>query len=85
MKLGGLLLIGRFKKKKRGRKKKGEFSFWETNLGLEGLSYKMGEQKNEMRRRFFLEQHALEDFLRRSTAEARRGKRNDCSQDHPDF
>ena len=54
MKLGGLLLIGRFKKKKRGRKKKGEFSFWETNLGLEGLSYKRGEQKNERRGDFSL-------------------------------
>ena len=54
LKLGRLLLIGRFKKKKRGRKKKGEFSFWETNLGLEGLSYKMGEQKNERREDFSL-------------------------------
>ena len=43
----------------------------------------MCESFFEERRRFFLEQHALEDFLRRSTAEARRGKRNDCSQDHP--
>ena len=43
----------------------------------------MCESFFEGRRRFFLEQHALEDFLRRSTAEARRGKRNDCSQDHP--
>ena len=54
MKLGGLLLIGRFKKKKRRRKERGEFSFWETNLGLEGLSYKMGEQKNERRGDFSL-------------------------------
>ena len=36
MKLGRLLLIGRFKKRKRRRKEIGEFSFWERNLGLEG-------------------------------------------------
>ena len=36
MKLGRLLLSGRFKKRKRRRKEIGEFSFWERNLGLEG-------------------------------------------------
>ena len=39
LKLGRLLLIGRFKKKKKKKKRKeiGEFFFLETNLGLEGL------------------------------------------------
>ena len=36
LKLGRLLLIGRFKKRKRRRKEIGEFSFWERNLGFEG-------------------------------------------------
>ena len=36
MKLGRLLLIGRFKKRKRRRKEIREFSFLKTNLGIEG-------------------------------------------------
>ena len=46
------------KKKKRRRKERGEFSFWETNLGLEGLSYKMGERRNE-KGGFFEKKHVL--------------------------
>ena len=59
MKLGRLLLIGRFKKRKRRRKEIREFSFLKTNLGIEGEIF------------FFREQHALEDSLReKSTDEA---------------
>ena len=36
LKLGRLLLIGRFKKKQKRRKEIDEFSFLEKKLGLEG-------------------------------------------------
>ena len=54
------------KKKKRRRKEGGEFSFWETNLGLEGLSYKMGERRNE-KGGFFEKKHVLEFLEEGST------------------
>ena len=42
MKLGRLLLIGRFKKRKRRRKEIREFSFLKTNLGIEGEIFFFG-------------------------------------------